>query len=52
MLQKCGVKLAQGYMIGRPSFDISAFVSGVKPLAAGRGQTATAWRTASGYRGA
>jgi len=50
MLQKCGVKLGQGYMFGRPSFDINTFVAGAKAPVA-RAANTTAWRSAQGYFG-
>lgn len=50
MLQKCGVKLGQGYMFGRPSFDINTFVAGPQAPTA-RAANATAWRSAQGYFG-
>lgn len=50
MLQKCGVKLGQGYMFGRPSFDINAFVTGAKAPTT-RAANTTAWRSAQGYFG-
>jgi EAL domain-containing protein (putative c-di-GMP-specific phosphodiesterase class I) len=50
MLQKCGVKLGQGYMFGRPSFDINTFHTGTNASAV-RPASATAWRSAQGYFG-
>jgi EAL domain-containing protein (putative c-di-GMP-specific phosphodiesterase class I) len=50
MLQKCGVKLGQGYMFGRPSFDIDTFVTGAT-MPNVRAANATAWRSAQGYLG-
>lgn len=48
MLQKCGVKLAQGYLFGKPAFDISSFRSRSPAITAAG---ASPWRPAQGYRG-
>jgi EAL domain-containing protein (putative c-di-GMP-specific phosphodiesterase class I)/GGDEF domain-containing protein len=49
MLQKCGVKLGQGYLFGKPSFDIAAFRSH-PPAMSAAANASSAWRPAQGYR--
>jgi EAL domain-containing protein (putative c-di-GMP-specific phosphodiesterase class I)/PAS domain-containing protein len=49
MLQKCGVKLGQGYLFGKPSFDITSFRARSPGIAVAAGSATR--RSAKGHRG-